>query len=232
MRAWVKWSYNKSANFDIKSGCLEGSILGQKLFNLVIDELFKRLEEAHLGYRVRSCFAGAFAYADDIVLLTSSGRQLQLMLDLWVNFGKECDLSLNLKKSLWGFVGVLIGNKYPQFHLDLSDLPRADWFVYLSVQFKFGLKLCVDYSLRCGKLLASVSGILRNMIMGYDDVFATILIKKCLPILNYDLDCLVLDSHSFNGVSKSWNNAFRWLFNSRKYIYEIFTRSKIIALYL
>ena len=81
------------------------------------------------------------------------------MLDLCVNFGKECDLSFNVKKSLWGFVGVIIGNKYPQFHLDLSDLSRSDWFVYLGVKFKFGLKLCVDYSLRCGKFLASVSGI-------------------------------------------------------------------------
>ena len=37
--------------------------------------------------------------------------------------------------------------------------------------------------------------------MGYEDVFATILIKKCLPNLNYGLDSIVLDSHSFNVVS-------------------------------
>ena len=115
------------------------------MFNLVVDELPTCLEEAHWGCRVGSCFAGTFAYADDIVLLTSSGRQLQLMLDLCVNFGKECDLSFNVKKSLWGFFGVLIGNKYPQFHLDLSDLSKADWLVYLGVKFKLGLKLCVDY---------------------------------------------------------------------------------------
>ena len=121
------------------------------------------------------------------------------------------------KKSLWGFVGVLIGNKYPQFHLDLSDLLRADCFVYLGVKFKFGVKLYVDYLLRCGKFLASVSGILRYKVMRYEDVFATILIKKCLPNLNYGLDSIVLDSHSFNVVSKPWNNTFRWLFNYRKY---------------
>ena len=48
------------------------------------------------------------------------------------------------------------------------------------------------------KFLASVSGILRYTVMGYEDVFATILIK---PILNYGLDCIVLDSYSFNVVS-------------------------------
>ena len=125
------------------------------------------------------------------------------MLDLCVNLGKECDLSFNVKKSLWDFVGILIGNKYSQSHLDLSDFPRADWFVYLGVKFKFGLKSCVDYSLRCGRFLASVSGILQYKVMGYEDVFATILIKMCLPILNYGLDCIVLDLYSFNVVSKS-----------------------------
>ena len=89
----------KSVYSDIKLGCPEGSILGPKLFNSVVDELNKRLEEAHLGCRVGSCFVGAFAYADDIVLLTSSGRQLQLMLDLCVNYGKECYVSFNVKKS-------------------------------------------------------------------------------------------------------------------------------------
>ena len=64
------------------------------------------------------------------------------------------------------------GNKYLQFHLDLSDLPTADWFVYLGVKFKFGLKLCVDYSLRCKMFLASVSGILRYKVMGYENVFS------------------------------------------------------------
>ena len=61
MRACVKWGCNTSKYIDIKSGCPEGSILGPKLFSLVVDELLKRLEEAHLGCRVGSCFAGAFA---------------------------------------------------------------------------------------------------------------------------------------------------------------------------
>ena len=53
--------------------------------------------------------------------------------------------------------------------------------------------------------------------MGNEDTFATILIKTCLPILNSGLDCMVLDSHSFNVMSKSWNNTFQWLFYYRKY---------------
>ena len=37
MRACVNWGCNKSVYFDIKSGYPEGSILGPKFFNLVVD---------------------------------------------------------------------------------------------------------------------------------------------------------------------------------------------------
>ena len=52
--------------------------------------------------------------------------------------------------------------------------------------------------------------------MGYEDVFATILIKKSLPILNYGL-YYSFKLAFFNFVSKLWNNAFRWLFNYGQY---------------
>ena len=41
--------------------------------------------------------------------------------------------------------------------------------------------------------------------------------KKCLLILNYALECIYLNSASFNTVRKSWHMAFRWLFNRAKY---------------
>ena len=59
----------------------------------------------------------------------------QLMLDLCCGFGAECDLLFNVKKSLWGFIGVLIGTKYPMFRLGINNLPRVDSFVYLGVNF-------------------------------------------------------------------------------------------------
>ena len=75
-------------------------------------------------------------------------------------------------------------------------------FVYLGVNFKLDLKLCVDYTLRCRKFLVAVCGVLRSKVAGYEDIFANILVKKCLPILDYSLD-----------LSKSWNTDFRWLFS-------------------
>ena len=135
------------------------------------------------------------------------------MLDLCYSFGAECDLLFNVKKSLWGFDGVLIGTKYPMLRLGVNNLPRVDSIVYLSVNFKLGMKLCVDYTMRCKKFLAAVCGVLRSKVARYENIFANILVKKCVPILDCGLDCVVLDSYSLNVISKSWNTAFGWLFN-------------------
>ena len=57
------------------------------------------------------------------------------MSDLCINFG--CDLAFIVKKSYWGFAGVLAGNVFPLFKMDLCDLPMTDSIVYLGVKFKF-----------------------------------------------------------------------------------------------
>jgi hypothetical protein len=101
MHACVSWGGNASGFFDVKSSCPEGSILEPKFFNLVVDGLLARLADSNLGCRVNSCFAGALAYADDLVLLSGSRRQLQGMLDICFDFGVECGMSFNAKKSCW-----------------------------------------------------------------------------------------------------------------------------------
>ena len=76
MKNCILWSNSISKFFNIKSACPQDNILGPKLFNLVIDKLLVNLERFHLGCFVGNCFAGVFAYANDIILLLSSPRQL------------------------------------------------------------------------------------------------------------------------------------------------------------
>ena len=61
IKACVKWGCNTSNHFNIKSGCAKSSILGPKLFNMVIDGLLNRLEMSQLGCKFGLCYAGAFA---------------------------------------------------------------------------------------------------------------------------------------------------------------------------
>jgi exonuclease III len=217
MKACVSWNGNRSDFFVVQSGVPQGSVLGPTFFNLIIDKLLERVESSKLGCYVSNKFAGAFAYADDIVLMSASAKQLQLMLNICYEYGIECDLSFNTTKSVCGFVGRLAGNIMPVFHIGHNEVSIVDSFVYLGVKFTFGVRLIADYSARCRKFLASVSSVLRHKVNGFENAFVNILKVKCLPVLYYGLDCINLGTTSLSVVSKSWNTAFRWLFNMKKY---------------
>jgi hypothetical protein len=78
----VKWNDSMSDYFRVLSGCPQGSILGPKFFYLVIDKLLLCLEQSGCGCHVGSCFAGAVAYADDMILLSGSVVKMRHMLQI------------------------------------------------------------------------------------------------------------------------------------------------------
>ena len=92
-----------------------------------------------------------------------------------------------------------------------------DSIVYLGAKFQFGYKLTIDYSIRKKKFLACECNVLRNKVVGYEDDFANILVKQCLPILEYGIDSVDLDSNTFNVINKAWNTALKWCFNYGKF---------------
>ena len=213
MHACVKWEGKKSEFLDVLSGCPQGSVLGPKFFSRGMDMLLLDLDHSGLGCRIGRCYAGSLAYADDIILMLSSVSHLRLMLHLSYNFGIAHDLLLNTNKFFCGMVGYRLDNILPAFNLGASLIQRTETIVYLGVTFKLGSSLTVDFSERCKKFLLCVCGVLRHKVDGYEVVFSNILVKKCLSILNYVLECIYLDSASFNTLNKSWNMALRWLFN-------------------
>ena len=65
--------------------------------------------------------------------------------------------------------------------------------------------------------MASVSSVLHFKSVRYENVFAEILIKKCLPVLLYGLNAVSLDSNSIKLVTQVWNCDFRWLYGVGKF---------------
>ena len=102
----VVWNNCLSHKFDNFSGVPEGSIIGPKLFNCIMDEILNVLETIHLGCFVNSSYLGALAYADDLLLLSSSLSMLQQMLDLCCEVGKLYDLLFNPSKTVCSVFGL------------------------------------------------------------------------------------------------------------------------------
>ena len=62
-------------------------------------------------------FAGAIAYADDLILLSSSLCKFQTLLDICCNVGTIYNLSVNPSKSVGGVFGKRSFNSLPQLKL-------------------------------------------------------------------------------------------------------------------
>ena len=58
--------------FSMSNGVKQGAVLSPVLFTAYFDKLFERLRASGFGCHVGKMYAGAFGYADDVVLLAPS----------------------------------------------------------------------------------------------------------------------------------------------------------------
>ena len=70
-----------SIQFAIKSGVRQGGVWSSWIFNLFMDELINMLHERGLGYFFKGLLVGCIYYADGLLLLSGSIRELQSILD-------------------------------------------------------------------------------------------------------------------------------------------------------
>jgi len=98
-RIQVRWNDCLSEMFDMRNGVRQGAVLSPGLFTLYIDGLFCRLQQSGIGCHVGGSFAGAFGYADDIVLLAPSLDALCYMITICETYAKEYHILFNPSKS-------------------------------------------------------------------------------------------------------------------------------------
>jgi hypothetical protein len=132
----------------VKSGVLQGSLLGIKFCNLVMDKLLNILQNSNLGCRLGGVFLGAVAYADDVILMSASCTKLQAMLRLCEEFGLTCDLKFNVKKSCVGCASKFKKKLCSEFLLEDRVLSWVMEFRYLGVKFVIDNGLGIDCSER------------------------------------------------------------------------------------
>ena len=96
----VQWSYNcLSSSFSISNGVRQGGVLSPYLFAVYLNSLLDELSFAGVGCYWRSLFAGAFCYADDVVLLAPCASALRKMLSICSSYANSHGLSFNTEKT-------------------------------------------------------------------------------------------------------------------------------------
>ena len=88
-RLQEQWNQNYfSDSFSVSNGVRQGSVLSPVLFAMYLDGLLDELSDSGVGCYWRWLFAGAFCYADDVVLLAPCASALRIMLTICDTYAK------------------------------------------------------------------------------------------------------------------------------------------------
>ena len=93
----VRWNECFSESCIVKSGIRQGGILSPTFFNIYRDVLLNALKSSEYGCHLGRTFVGCIAYADDLILLSASLCNLQKMLTICDDVGRQLDILFNAK---------------------------------------------------------------------------------------------------------------------------------------
>ena len=84
--------------FDLSTGVRQGCVMSPILFSLFINGLAKKINAETKGIKVGERRVRLLLYADDIVLLAESAKDLQKMLDIVTQYSRQWRFRVNPKK--------------------------------------------------------------------------------------------------------------------------------------
>ena len=170
---YVKYGTSSSHQFLLQTGVRQGSLLGGPLWAVYIDDLFQQLRQSDCGLVFNGVYQGVQAYADDIVLSSSTNSSLKVMLDITQKFAATHQIRLNPKKTVALHSGRVRSQPIRTFSVEGSVIPPVSRFRYLGYELiTFGHRNRV-------KVCVSIRPILHNFFAATN----SILLLKCYDVL-------------------------------------------------
>ena len=118
-----------SGDFELNSGVLQGSKLGPILFLVFINDLLIDLQQSGLGANIGDILITCLGFADDIVLVSESPENLQILINKCETWAKENGMEFNTKKcKVMVFNGPSFGHHFTMYDEELSIV---DFYKYL-----------------------------------------------------------------------------------------------------
>ena len=119
--------------FLIRTGVVQGSLLGPTLYNVFLDHLITKIKNNFQGARFSSgTKIPVLGYADDLVLCSNDFSEMQKMLDFCSDYANKNSFEFNTKKCKTQIIKKS-KNKNPPHTLSLSgkNLENVAWNQFL-----------------------------------------------------------------------------------------------------
>ena len=212
--ATVQWGDTLSTWFNLTCGVRQGGVLSPNLFTVYVDNLLAELRKSNFGCWIGDQYIGCIMYADDLVLLSASVNNLQIMLDMCGREALVLGMEFNAKKSNI----IRFGPRYKASICDVTlnncsiQVVKSAKYLGISLLGARRFKLSFDDSRR--KFFRAANGILSKCKGKLSDMSVLHLINmKCKPFLLYALEAVLLLKSELASVQSDMNMVYYKNFN-------------------
>ncbi len=153
-------------------------------------------------------------YADDLVLISSSVSEMQIMIDVCTNELDSLDLQINVKKSTC----IRIGKRFGSACFDLSTngvlIPWSSTITYLGITIKSATKVQLDLKPCRAKFYRSFNSVYSKISRANEYLIVSLVNTYCSSVALYSLEALDLNKSLLRGLDKLLYRAFCKIFKT------------------
>ena len=157
-----RWAGVFSQQFGVRSGVREGNIILPLIFSLYINDLVSLLKSEGYDCYLGNVYVGCLLFADDIMLLSASMRQLQCMFNVCYQYCFKWNLKFNVKKSTVMVISKHDAVQLPEMSLGTGVLHWVQETKYLGTFLLLHKGLRVNVDSNCRKILSASFCILQR----------------------------------------------------------------------
>ncbi len=84
--------------WSVSNGVKQGSVLSQILFSTYLEGLLMKLNKKGVGCHMGNYILVCLAYADDLTLIATSRKALQIMISIYEGYAADYDVILDLRR--------------------------------------------------------------------------------------------------------------------------------------
>ena len=232
--------YNGTISYKFKAsqGVFQGSILSPHLYNIYTEELLNNIANSvDAGTTLHGSYTGIIAYADDIILISSTISGLRKLLSKCQEYFSSTAITLNVEKTEFITSG-------PSKHTHSAFIPLNGYHVHLQSSLKhLGFlwntkrsgKACLsdlNVKERTSKFWAVIYSLIRGGVRycnpeSISELYRTL----AVPTLTYGLELCSLTQSQLDYLDKEGRKAVKQLFNlskySKKYLHKLLSIASI-----
>ena len=199
-------------------GVRQGCILSPTLFSLYTEELAVRIRRMNAGVKVGDDKSSILLYADDVVVMSETAEELQRLLDVVGEYGRDFCVRFSSEKSKVMIVNRSVNEENMTWRLGDNELEQTTEYKYLGVWLSAkGCEKAKNEKISTANQWVGRLGSVARMRASKYDVLREVWKTVAVPNIMYSMDVLVWNENDLDKLEVAQNKVARIALNAPRY---------------